>query len=398
MRRLAMVFLAGVAALSASCTEKFTTTGSCPTLCPGGQATFRDTVLTPVPNGDSSFTGFLASSNLASVLVSNGGQYGEHRAVMRFQAHDDSVLIGTTNHTFTVDSVTIELGIQDRDTTAPNFVLEIYRLPRTLDTTADFATVEGLMTPATLIAEAPQLVSFRSGIFHVTLAAADLSRLGFTPGDSTILTIGLRARADGVTAARIGTPPSGTFAPHFTMFVKANDVADSLASTLISRTADTYFTVAPPSAPPASSLLAVGGIPVSRAFVRFVLPAYLRDSATIIRATLQLQADAPLIGIPADTALLVTGALLTDFGAKSPIIPGIIATSVLLPGDSVVSVEVTSLVQLWQGTNSTPSVLRLSLAQEGATFIFPLFRSTRSASGSPTLRITYRPPFAFEGY
>ena len=388
----------GVAVIATACTEHLTTPGSCPTFCPGGQSVFRDTVLTPVPNGDSSFTGYLGSGSLISVLASNGGQYGEHRAVFRFLPHNDSVLVADSSHTFTIDSVTIDLAVQDRDTSAANFVVEVYRLPKGLDTTATFATVDALMVPGNLIAELPEPASFRAGPLHVALAADMLSKLGFTPGDSTVLTIGLRVRADGITAARIATPASGSLAPRFAMFVKAIGVTDSLASTSISRTPDMDFTVAPPSTPPPASLLAVGGDPVSRSFIRFALPAYLRDSATIIRATLQLHTDVPLIGIPADTGIMIVGSVLADFGAKSPVIPGVGATAVLLPGDSIVELDVTQLVQLWQGRFATPSVVRLQLAQEGGTFLFPLFRSTRSSSGSPTLRITYRPPFAFGGF
>jgi hypothetical protein len=113
---------------------------------------------------------------------------------------------------------------------------------------------------------------------------------------------------------------------------------------------------------------------------------------------MKLDDPKPLVGIPADTALLVATDVLVDFGAKSPVVPGLGATAVLLPGSIGAELEIVSLVQLWQGANGTPSIVRLALAQEGGTFLFPLFRSTRSASGMPTLRITYRPPFAFSGY
>ena len=68
-----------------------------------------------------------------------------------------------------------------------------------------------------------------------------------------MLEIGLRVRANGPTAARIGTPASGDFAPLLTTFVSANGVVDSLKSATIVRTSDVDFTVAPPSAPSAIS-------------------------------------------------------------------------------------------------------------------------------------------------
>ncbi|HEY4101859.1 MAG TPA: hypothetical protein VGM20_13375 [Gemmatimonadales bacterium] len=394
--RIAAVVLTAVVA--AACTEHLTTPGTCPSFCPGGQSVFRDTTLSPIPNGDSSFTGFIEQSNLTSLLTSSGGVYGENRAVIRFFPRTDSVLVSDTSRTFTVDSVALEVGLQARDTTTNNFVLEIYRLSPKLDSTASLADVDAQMTPANLIASVPEGVSAANGIVHITFSGDSLASLGFVPSDSTILEIGIRVRADSATAARIGTPASGAFAPLLTTYVEANGVVDSLKPQALGRIASDFFTISAPNPPPPATLLAVGGIPVSRSFIRFALPEYLRDSATIIRATLELHADAPVIGIPADTAQLVAGTELTDFGAKSPLIIGLTAAVPLLPGTQDVSLEIAPLIQAWQGKTPTPSVIRLSLAQEGGTFIFPLFRSTRAAVGAPTLRITYRPPFAFGGF
>jgi len=395
-----MRLTAAVVALAivvAACTEQLTTPGTCPTFCPGGQTSFRDTVLSAVPDGDSSFTGYLAGANLVSVLASSGGQYGENRAVIRFLPRGDSVLVADTNRAFTVDSMTLQFGIQARDTTVSNFVLEIYRLPRTVDSAIGLDSLDALMTPANLLAEVSNPVGF-SGIFHVTFSGDSLARLAFAPADSEILEVGLRVRADGPTAARIGTPPSGTNAPTLGTYVTAIGVPDSLKTTSKTTISDLFFTVGPSVANTPSSLLAVGGIPVARSFIRFALPPYLRDSATIIRATLELHGDQPVIGIPADTAQLVANTLLADFGEKSPVIVGLGGVATLLPGTQDVSIEVASLVQAWQGSAPTPSIIRLALSQEGGTFLFPVFRSTRSPGGAPTLHITYRPPFAFEGY
>ncbi|MGH7582434.1 MAG: hypothetical protein ACREL5_04315 [Gemmatimonadales bacterium] len=396
MRRTA-ILIAAVACAGAACTEHLTTPGDCPAFCPGGQAIFRDTVLSPMLNGDTSFTGYVEASNLISVLASSGGNYGQNRAVIHFSPVGDSILIADTNRAYTLDSMALQLSIQARDTTVGNFVIEIYRLPRTIDSTAGFDAIDALMTPANLLAEVPDPTGF-TGTFHVTFGGDSLARLAFAPADSGILEIGLRVRADGPTAARIGTPASGSLAPVLYSYVTALGVPDSLKTSSKTTISDLYFTVAPPESSPPPSLLAVGGIPVSRSFIRFALPEYLRDSATIIRATLQLHGDQPMIGIPADTAQLVANTLLADFGAKSPVIAGLGTTAVLLPGTQDVSLDVASLVQAWQGATPTPSIIRLSLAQEGGTFLFPLFASTRSPTGAPTLRITYRPPFGFEGY
>ena len=77
----------------AGCTEKLTTPGDCPALCPGGIVDVRDTVLTAVPGGDSSFAGYQGRNEVLSLLVSDGGQYGQSRAVVRFVRRGDSVLV-----------------------------------------------------------------------------------------------------------------------------------------------------------------------------------------------------------------------------------------------------------------------------------------------------------------
>ena len=61
-RWFSTAFLAVVAIFSASCSEKLLTPVNCPELCPGGQIVVYDTVLTPIPGGDTSFAGYVTAS------------------------------------------------------------------------------------------------------------------------------------------------------------------------------------------------------------------------------------------------------------------------------------------------------------------------------------------------
>jgi hypothetical protein len=398
MRRwFAAVFV--MAVWVTACTEDLTTSGTCPTFCPGGQAVFRDTVLTPVVGGDSSFSGYVGSAGLLSMLLANGGDYGQARAVIRFTQRGDSVLVADTNRAFTVDSVVLELGLQALDTTASNVAFDVYRLPLSADSSIAIDSLDALMTPDRLLTEYVPDSGFHNGNFDMTISGAGLARLAFTPDDSTQLEIGVRIRADGPVGARIGTAVSGSLEPVVTSYVTASGVTDTtLNHTSITRVPSKSFTIRPAGMPPPDSLLAVGGDPVSRTFLRFALPTYLRDSATIIRATLELHTTAPLFGIPADTAGMLALPVLADFGAKSAVPISTYALSTMVPGDTVIDLEVAPLVALWQGSQPLPSILRLSLSQEGGTFITPLFYSTRTPSLQPTLRVTYRPPFASQGF
>lgn len=396
MRRL--LPLLALAIVAASCTETLTQPGQCPTYCPAGAAVFRDTVITGEFGSDSSFSGYLGNGELTSVLVSSGGSYGETRGILRFFPRGDSVLVSDTLRTFSVDSVHISVGLQARDTTVSNIFIDMYRLPLSVDSTTSQPQLDALMTPDRLIRSTAIPNSQAAGIYVVTLTGADLGTVAFVPSDSTRLMIGFRIRADGPVGARIGAPASGADGPSFTTFVTANNVADTtLRSQEITRAGDLALTARAPGAVVDPSLLAVGGYPVSRSFLRFKIPNFLRDSATIIRATLQLTASTPVFGIPADTADIVATAVLADFGAKSPWSTTRVGSASMVSGSQVFSIEVATIVRTWQGTLPLPTMIRLALGAEGATFIAPNFFSSRSPTGKPTLRITYRPPYAFGG-
>ncbi len=386
----------GLLVVTAGCTEKLTTPGDCPALCPGGVVDVRDTVLTPILGGDSSFTGYQGRNEALSLLISDGGQYGQSRAVMRFVRRGDSLLIRDTLRTFTVDSVALTFALQRRDTTVAGMVLEVYRLPRTVDTLTPFAVIDVAMNAATLLEEFAIADNVRSGALRVTLGAQALARIAFAPDDSTRLTVGLRLRSAGGGAARIGALFSGGQAPLYTTYARAAIADTLLRRQVLLRVPDLNFTTRPDFGSPPADLLAVGGFPAARSFIRFALPAYLRDSATILRATLELVPSAPIVGIPADTARLDVRQVIADFGAKSPVASDRFVSVPLVPGNDTVRVDIVGLVQLWQGSAPLPAILRLSLGQEGATFIAPRFGSTRS-DAAPRLRITYRRPFPFEG-
>ncbi len=393
-----LLSLVAVALIASACTEKLTAPAECPALCPGGSAEFRDTVLTASFGLDSSYSGYVASASLVSLLVGNGGNYGSSRGVVKFFARGDSVFVRDTSRVFTVDSAAIAFTVQGNDTTTLDGVLEAYRLPLSIDSLATVAQVDAAMTPDRLLKETPLGPAFRSGAVRILISGADLAKLEFTAADSTRLAVGFRLRAGSSSGVRIGASAAGSSGPAVTWYTKVNVADTTLRSQVFARVPADNFLVRVAAPPAAADLLVVGGYPVARSFIRFVLPPRLRDSVTIIRATLQLTTDQPMFGIPADSATLLTQPVLASLGPKSPIADNLFIGSFLVPGQSAVSVEVAALVRLWQGKDALPAILRLQLGQEGSTFLLPAFRSTRSASDAPTLRITYRRSFAFEGF
>ena len=393
-----LLSLAALALLATACTEKLTSPADCPNLCPGGSADFRDTILTADVGLDSSYSGYVGESSLLSLLVANGGAYGNSRGVVSFQGRGDSIFVKDTARAFTVDSAAISLYLQASDTNVVAGAVELYRLPLSIDSLSSVGAVDAAMTPDQPLAEFPLNAGLRSGALRIVFSGATLSKLNFTPADSGRLSVGVRVRSTNPTGIRVGAAASGNQGPVVTWYSRV-DIADTtLRSQIFTRLPGANFTVRSGTTTPTPGLLAVGGYPVSRSFLRFTLPPALRDSVTIIRATLQLTMDQPTFGIPADTTTILARPVLALLGPKSPVSADLFDSAFLLTGQTGLTIEVAGLVRLWQGKDALPSVLRLELGQEGATYLAPLFRSSRSATGAPTLRITYRRSFAFEGF
>jgi hypothetical protein len=197
----------------------------------------------------------------------------------------------------------------------------------------------------------------------------------------------------------IGSVSSGDAAPLYRTFTNV-DIADTaLQKPLLQRAVDQNLTVREVGSPDDPSLLRVGGFPAARTLIRFQVPEYLRDSATIIRATLELVPDAPMLGIPGDSARIDARTVAGDFGAKSVVDPTRVASTWIHPGSDTVRIDMANLVALWQGTDNTgPTAVRLELGQEFASFLAPNLRSTRTPNGGPRLRITYRTPYGVRAF
>jgi hypothetical protein len=226
----------------------------------------------------------------------------------------------------------------------------------------------------------------------------ELDKLSFTPDDSTRLVIGLRLRSATPAGAYFGAARAGDATPLYITYTQV-DVADTaLQHSPLQRAVEQNLNLFAGAAPPDPDLLRVGGAPAARSLIRFAIPDYLRDSVTIVRATLELVPNGPITGIPGDSARIDVHGLLSDFGAKSPINNARSASIWIHPTSDTVRIDMADLVELWQGATPLPSAVRLELGQEWGSFLAPVFRSTRSAAGRPRLRISYRLPYALEGF
>jgi hypothetical protein len=399
-----LVSLLLVASVLGGCQEKLTAPADCPALCPGGEAQIFDEVLQPISGADSSFRGYIQPFSAAALTVSNGLRGYEERAIVRFPQRSDSVSLRDTLRTYTIDSVAFGLTLIARDTNSTGLQVQLYRLPRAIDSTTTYAQMDPAFVPENLVTTIAVPDSVNSGTLRAVLQGPDLARVAIPPADTGVLALGVRIDAPAPTGVRLGAIASGTglvFLTYATL-----NVPDTGTARLRTFTLSPAFnnSLAAAQQTDDSTLLAIGGAPSSRALIRFDLPPRIRDSATVVRATLELTPVVPVSGLPTDPARLRARAVLADLGAKSPVEsqPAVSGVDTVAAGTSAtVDIEIVRLMQrLWLGPSTRPTALVLSLAPEleAASFSQLVFYSTRASDPAvrPRLRVSYLRSFPFE--
>ncbi|HEY8197876.1 MAG TPA: hypothetical protein VIG04_12915 [Gemmatimonadales bacterium] len=393
------------AIIIAGCQEKLTAPADCPALCPGGQPEVLEEIFPATTGADSSYVGYVQPYQAPAMLVSNGLEGFEVRGLVRFLARASTVTVRDTARTYTIDSVALSFTVLARDTNQTGLQLLIYRLSPSFDSSATFASVAPAFVPESLIATIPVPDTLNTGVVRAVFDAADLHRVEIPPSDSGRLAVGIRIATPTATGVRVGALGGGS-GPIFTTYATL-DVPDTGTAKLrtipLGGALTTYVEEIPPVVD--STLLAVGGSTSARAMLRFDLPSRILDSASLIRATLELTPVAPITGLPTDPAILLSRAVLADVGAKSPVSATVGLRGLFPPpadtleiGTTTVSLEAVRLVELWLGRTTRPSALMLSLTPEAASFTRPVFYSTRAADPAfrPRLRISYLLSFPFE--
>lgn len=404
--RVPLLAALGLGLTMAGCQEQLTAPGSCPATCPGGTPVVRDTILDAVTDGDSTYEGFIVPGTTGGgVRLSNGFNGVTDLGLVRFGGRPDSLIVKDTARTYTIDSVEIVITLLKRDTTASGLLLEVHRVPTTIDSNSTYADLSPLIVAGTLLDSATIVDSVRPGSlgfsYHFAFSGAALSQVDIPPADSGVLVLALALSGGTTSGVRIGGGGSGSAAPLFRTFVTVNiaDTTTSVRQRVIQPSPVTRYlsSVSPANDP---DLLTLGTSAGARALIRFPFPAYLKDSALISRATLELTPADTIRGLSGDSAFVKVNGLVADFGPKSP--PsgsaGAAGSRALIFGSvDTVRVEVGGEIKNWQRTTLPhPAALLLSLAPEGASFTEPQFKSTRPGAGRPRLHITYQLPFPFE--
>jgi hypothetical protein len=403
--RLSLLAALGLGLALAGCQEQLTAPGGCPATCPGGTPVLRDTVLDALIGADSTHIGYRVRGATAGGLrVSNGLIGATDYAVIKFDPRDSMVVAHDTLRTYTIDSMSVDFSLLARDSTASGVVLELHRLPAATDTNASYASIAALMTPSTLIDSVTIDDSIRAvHRYHFVFHGDTTPLMQIDSADQGVLAIGVAISGAATTGIRIGGISSQAEVPTFRTWVTLNiaDTTSSVKHQIIPKGPDftTYVSNSVVPAPDVT-VLAIGTPDAARALIRFPWPKYLRDSALLARATLELVPAQAFDGLAGDSASVEVRGVFADFGAKSPftLLKG---THLLALGSlDTVRIDVVSEIQLWQGSTRLPHppLLEVRMFPEGVSFTEPRFYSTLDtvAARRPRLRITYQAPFDFE--
>ena len=392
MRRPAAPGAALMLVAALACKEQLTAPVNCPELCPGEGLLVRDTVLLPLVGMDSSYTGYLGANDVAALLVSDGLAAGEARAFADFPKRSDSISVDGLMYTYTIDSVAISFGLLARDSMVPGLRLLLRRIPPGTDTTATFGAVDSAFSQGELVDSIVVADTLKTGQLRLVLPGDSLSRLDPAEADSGRIGLAVGVRASAPTGVRLATRTDVSNPPTIIAYVQVPTPDTTRRKQTIILTADHANYVIAGQPPPDADLLAMGGRAGTRSLIRFAVPAALRDSATVLRATLELTPAAPILGLPNDPGTLHFLAVLADLGSKSVGLAVGGTLNVSAGATGVQSADVRSIVSTWFIPNPPPSAIFIRLLPEGGSFTRAEFQSSRAASGGPRLRVTYALP------
>jgi hypothetical protein len=394
-------------AVVTACNADLTQEAACPILCPQQNVEVRDTVFEAV-SLDTMLTGVPSLGRETSLLLAQRGDSLETHVVLRFDSLATRVTIaGGDSAISAIDSAYVQLLVNSADTkvtgpvridlfdvdtvagdTTTAAVLALFRPDRlmggaTLDTNQVRDSIRVYFDNAKLLAKITTNSRLRVGLRLTSVEGATLS-LGSTdasqgavlrydpaPSDTGIKAVTITLRSD--------TP--------VTQLQLAFDLFDYVV-----------FAKVPPLPP--AGILAIGGLPSRRSFLRFEVPARLLDSATVLRATLFLT-QAPNRGLdPTDSVLVLpqlvlAGEEVTDLTRAAGLISlSPVDTIRLAPGDSGLRpIEMVAAVSSWSVSvnpyRQQKAIVLRSTVEGTDTFEAWFYSSEAAPELRPRLRVSY---------
>lgn len=319
-RRRSLVLALGVLGIGAqACQQEIAAPGACPAFCPSTRIQVVDTIIQGSVSGDSTFRGYVAAHRAASLQLVSEGAAPTSRGVLRFTQFPDSITAvvgGVTEPIVALDSFRITVRVRRRDENRSDLSIALHRLPATVDTTTSVAALVPFFADSTRIAiiDVPADLGADSTLTAVVLPDA----FPTFDADERIAAVGIALHGPEPTFLDLGTTEGGRSAL-LTRFVQVENAANEMEprSDARSPAVDTFVSEAPPPLP--ADVLAAGGLPSARSFLRVGLPRSIVDESEVSRATLVLRLAGAVFGAPGDTLQVRADGLAADFGPKSPL-------------------------------------------------------------------------------
>jgi hypothetical protein len=390
-----------------SCSENLDSSGVCAVLCPPVGGDVQNLTLDAVVL-DTTVQSLSGLGTEPVLLLASRGDTLDTRVVIRFDSLPATFLpSGDTARPITsVDSAYIQLRIDTLNIKGGGpFTIEAYDVDTTANDTSTAAII-ALFRPDRLISS--QLLAraeLRDTTKYFISNAAVLSKIQ----SGARLRIGLRviglasSSEIRIASTERGAPPvlffratPDTVTRPLTVVPFSETPADD---PIVARALTDYTVIvtAPPGAPP--GVLAVGGLPPRRVYIRFNIPSSIIDSATVVRATLLLnQVSNPAIE-PTDSVLIVPELVLAGIAVTDPTKAAQITAELagdtvkVRPGNSgLTNVEVARAFSVWrsQKPDTLPRAIVLRAVNEGSSPLEIRFSSSEDVSAlRPRLRISY---------
>jgi hypothetical protein len=389
-----------------SCSENLDSSGVCKVLCPTIGGDVQTVTLDGAVSLDTTVQSFSGLGTEPTLLLAQRGDTLDTRVIIRFDSLPAkfSPPSDTARPITSVDSAYILLQIDTLSIKGIGPVtIEAYDVDTTANDTST-AAVLALFRPDRFIsAQTFTRAQLTDSLKYFISNGAVLARIQ----NGTPLRVGLRATGEssqmrilptetlhGPVLSFRATPDTATARIQVTPFSKTPTDNRILSTVLVDYT---VVAKAPPEAPP--NVLAIGGFPARRVYVRFNIPDSIIDSSTVIRATLLLnQLSNPALDAT-DTVRLVpqvvlAGKVVIDPTKASQITIGVSPdTLIVRPGDSGErGVELARAFSLWrlQSPDTLPRAIVLQSVNEGASPLEIRFSSSEDVAAlRPRLRISY---------
>jgi hypothetical protein len=418
--------------LVGGCRESLKGGAACPALCPNSAVAVRDTEFdgAAVLGIDTTVVGYSPYSAAEEFLVARGPSIGgtpgfDIRGIIRFDSASyewDSAGVDTLVSATYAESAFVEFWIDTLMTRSSGAItVAAYDVDSAgVDTTV--AALASLFEPSRFLGAVTFTPGARSTITGAKLDSIKifLDSTKIVPhltGDH-LIRVGLEITSPGpawidiVRAAALGTEePVFSFMPTTDTLVAPLTTAPNSTTpvgdtTLIGDLAMYSVNVVPTPIPP-NGFLTVGGMPAARTYLKFNLPSWIVDTATVVRATLTLTHLPSTLFSAVDTMILFPQAVLSTSLVTDPAKNALFVASTALIGTDTarvyptladtVNVEFVNAVQKWagRGQDTVQRAIVITMNNEGATPYVASFYSADSsvpASLRPHIHIAYVSP------